>query len=773
MSAAKKKGNETVTYPFIPLRDIVVLPGMVVPIQVNRAKTIRLLEDVEEGSQTLALLTQKDPTIHDPSSEAFYKGGTVVNVLKKIYFPDGSMQVVVQGEMRFSVEKVYVTKDSYMVNLRLIQETKKRATKNTKALVETLSRKFKRVLELVPSLPEEMKVALLNIDDPSRLADFVASALNFSIADKIDLLVENNVTQRLEKLLVLVQHEIEMAELGNRIQNKVQGEITKLQREHYLHEQMKAIREELGAPKDDVAEIEGLRKKIVDLSLNKKIEKELLREVDRLERMPASSSEAGQILSWIESVIELPWNTVSQDNLDLKKVKKVLDEDHSYLNDIKEHILEFLAVRKLKKDSKGSILCLAGPPGVGKTSLGRSIARAMNREFIRISVGGMHDESEIRGHRRTYIGAMPGRVIKELKRAGTRNPVFMLDEVDKMSNDYRGDPSAALLEVLDSEQNTSFQDNYIGFPFDLSEVLFIATVNQVDNLPQALRDRMEVLYLEGYTVREKVDIASKHLLRLSLKENGLKKSDISIPKKVISSLVENYTRESGVRQLDRCLGALCRKAARRKVEKKKLPLKVTENDLEKLLGNAKVSPEHVREQAKAGVVTGMAWTPVGGMILNVESEMIDGNSKPIKITGQLGDVMLESAALADTVVRRRMNGKYDFDKKKFHLHVPAGAISKDGPSAGITMAASLMSLIKAVNVDPGVALSGELTLSGKVLPVGGIKSKVLAAQRAGVHTVILCDANREDIKEIPLDVRKKLRFHYVKTVDQVFKILGC
>jgi ATP-dependent Lon protease len=770
MSAAKRN---SMTLPFLPLRDVVVLPGMVLPVQVNRAKTIRLMDDVEEGPQTLALLTQTDPTQNDPEAEDFFEGGTLVNVLKKIIYPDGSLQVVVQGEMRFKVVEVYPTHEGYMVNIQLLQDKGQRRTKKLKTLVETLSRQFRRILDLVPGLPEEMRVALLNIDDPSRLADFVASALNFPIPDKIDMILEVDVQRRLEKLLVFVQQEIEMAELGHRIQNKVQGEISKLQREHYLHEQMKAIREELGSGGDEAAEIEELRAKVLELKLEESAQKELLRECDRLERMPASSSEGGQIRTWVESVVELPWNEVSKDNLNLKKVKKILDDDHSYLNDIKEHILEFLAVRKLKKDSKGSILCLAGPPGVGKTSLGRSIARAMKREFVRVSVGGLHDESEIRGHRRTYIGAMPGRIIKELKRCGTRNPVFMLDEVDKMGNDYRGDPSAALLEVLDSEQNSSFQDNYIGFPFDLSEVLFIATVNEVGTLPQALRDRMEVLYLDGYTVREKLEIAQKHLLPQALKDNGVKKSELQLSKKVLESLIINHTRESGVRQLDRCLGTLCRKVARRKVERRKLPLKVKITDLEKLLGHAKVAREMVRENAKPGVVTGMAWTPSGGMILNVESVVIDGSSRPIKITGQLGDVMVESANLADTVVRSRMNGRYDFDNKKFHLHVPAGAIPKDGPSAGITMAASLMSLIKGVKVDPTVALSGELTLSGRVLPVGGVKSKVMAAQRAGVQTVILCGENREDVKEIPEDLRKKLKFHYVKNIDQVFKILDC
>ncbi|MBN2001184.1 endopeptidase La [candidate division KSB1 bacterium] len=758
--------------PILPLRDTVVFPNIVTPLVVARSKSVQLINDIISGSRILGLVSQKKANVEDPMAEDVYNFGTAAVILRMLKFPDGSLRILVQGLSRIKIEKVE-TYDPYMIAVVKPVKEKFKDSTELEALKRNVSNQFQRIVSLVPQLPDELQVVIVNTTHPGKLADLISSNLNLSVAERQDILECVDIKIRLKKLTVFVNRELEVLEMGSKIQDKVQSEMGKNQREYFLREQLRAIQKELGMGDERSREIKELYKKIKQAQMPPEAEKEVKREVERLSKMQPGAAEYTVSRTYIDWMIALPWSFSSQDNLDLHIAQDVLDRDHFDLKKVKERIIEYLAVRKLKNDTKGPILCFVGPPGVGKTSLGRSIARAMGRKFARISLGGVHDEAEIRGHRRTYIGALPGRIIQGIKNVGTNNPIFMLDEVDKIGRDFRGDPTSALLEVLDPEQNFSFSDHYLDVPFDLSKVMFITTANVLDTIPSPLRDRMEVLEIPGYIEEEKLQIAIKYLVPRQLQENGLKKKYVRFQKFALLKIIRDYTKEAGVRNLERQIGAVCRKIAKEVASGNVEQKIITGENLSEFLGPVKFYSEIAERTNEPGVATGLAWTPTGGDILFIEATEMTGN-KGLLLTGQLGDVMKESAQAALSYIRTHADdlGLSDnfFHNKDLHIHVPAGAIPKDGPSAGVTIATALLSMLTKRAVKSDIAMTGEITLRGKVLPVGGIKEKVLAAKRSGIKKVILPERNKDDISQIPGDAKKKLKFFYVDNLDQVFDL---
>ncbi|MBC7186713.1 MAG: endopeptidase La [Calditrichaeota bacterium] len=758
--------------PVLPLRDTVVFPFVATPLIVARRPSVQLIDDVLSGDRLLALVAQRKPELEEPKPEDIYTVGTAAIVLKMLKFPDGSLRVLVQGIERVKVLEYTSSEPYYRARIKVVRESYRPSTK-IEALMRNVQIQFQKIVSLVPHLPDELQVVAMNLQDPGRLADLVASNINLSLQEKQEILEHADVERRLERLTVFLTRELEVLELGSKIQSQVQSELGKNQREYFLREQLKAIQQELGIGDERSAEINELRKAIEEAKMPEQAYKEAMRELDRLAKMQPGAAEYTVSRTYIDWLVALPWSVSTQDNLDIEAARRVLDEDHYDLEKVKERILEYLAVRKLKPDSKGPILCFVGPPGVGKTSLGRSIARALGRKFVRMSLGGVRDEAEIRGHRRTYIGALPGRIIQGLKNARANNPVFMLDEVDKIGADFRGDPSSALLEVLDPEQNFSFSDHYLEVPFDLSKVMFITTANVLDTIPPALRDRMEVLELPGYIAEEKLHIAFKYLIPRQIEENGLKPKHITFTRAAVRRIIQEYTREAGVRNLEREIASICRKVAKEVAAHGDTKHIITPDKLQEYLGPAKFYSEVKERTSEPGVATGLAWTPVGGDILFVEATKMRGNNK-LTLTGQLGEVMRESAQAALSYVRSRAAqlgiSEEVFEKYDIHVHVPQGAIPKDGPSAGVTIATSLVSLLTDRPIRSDIAMTGEITLRGKVLPVGGIKEKVLAARRAGIRHIILPRKNEKDLAEIPEELRKEITFYFVDNMDQVLEL---
>ncbi len=756
--------------PVLPLRDTVVFPFVATPLIVARRPSVQLIDDVLSGDRLLALVAQRKPELEEPRPEDIYTVGTAAIVLKMLKFPDGSLRVLVQGIERIKVLEYTSSEPYYRARIKVVRESYRPSTK-IEALMRNVQIQFQKIVSLVPHLPDELQVVAMNLQDPGRLADLVASNINLNLQEKQEILEHADVERRLERLTVFLTRELEVLELGSKIQSQVQSELGKNQREYFLREQLKAIQQELGIGDERSAEINELRKAIEEAKMPEQAYKEAMRELDRLAKMQPGAAEYTVSRTYIDWLVSLPWSISTEDNLDIEAARRVLDEDHYDLEKVKERILEYLAVRKLKPDSKGPILCFVGPPGVGKTSLGRSIARALGRKFVRMSLGGVRDEAEIRGHRRTYIGALPGRIIQGLKNARANNPVFMLDEVDKIGADFRGDPSSALLEVLDPEQNFSFSDHYLEVPFDLSRVMFITTANVLDTIPPALRDRMEVLELPGYIAEEKLHIAFKYLIPRQIQENGLKTKHLTFTRAAVRKIIQEYTREAGVRNLEREIASICRKVAKDVAAHGDSKHIITAEKLADYLGPAKYYSEVKERTSEPGVATGLAWTPVGGDILFVEATKMRGNNK-LTLTGQLGEVMRESAQAALSYVRSRAAqlGIQEDIFEKYDIHVPEGAIPKDGPSAGVTIATSLVSLLTERPIRSDIAMTGEITLRGKVLPVGGIKEKVLAARRAGIRHVILPRKNEKDLAEIPEELRKEITFYFVDTMDQVLEL---
>ena len=763
----------------MPLRNTVLFPQQVIPIYVGREKSLKLIEDLEPDNKYLVVVAQQDGSIEDPKQEDLYSYGTLALVLKVFDMPDNSKSAIVQGVDRVKILK-YQENDAYfLADIERIPEPITTPDVEIEALAKSLKGSFTELIKISPNLNEEHAGMLSNIDRPSRLADRATSLLSVSNSEKQEVLEELDVKKRVENAINLLQREIQRIKLGEEIQTEVQDEISKTQREYYLREQMKTIQKELGEDNQTV-ELDELRAKIADAKMTGDAEKVANKELDRLSRISPQSPEYSVARTYLEWLTDLPWSKSSKDNLNIEAAQKTLDEDHYGLTKVKERVLEYLAVRSLKKkvskndDSvKGPILCFTGPPGVGKTSLGRSIAKSMGREFVRISLGGIRDEAEIRGHRRTYIGALPGRIIQSLKKAKTNNPVFMLDEIDKLGSDFRGDPSSAMLEVLDPEQNHAFSDHYLEVDFDLSKVMFISTANYADNIPIALYDRMEMLDFRGYIDDEKIKIAQKHLIPKQIVENGLTAKQAKFTEDGIKEVVRSYTRESGVRSLEREIANVLRKVAVDIVNKRIKTVSLTNKKVNHYLGIPKFYTDLAERTTKPGVVTGMAWTAAGGDILFIEASKMLGKGN-LTLTGQLGDVMKESATAALTYVRSHtdiLGLKDNFNQKMdIHVHVPAGAIPKDGPSAGVGMFTALVSLLKNKPVASGVAMTGEITLRGNVLPIGGVKEKVTAAHRSGIRTIILPHRNKRDLEEIPDHIKKDLTFHFAKEVMDVIDI---
>ena len=766
-------------YAVMPLRNTVLFPQQVIPIYIGREKSLKLISDIElEKKKYIIVVAQEDGSIEDPNTEDLYSYGTLATVLKVFAMPDNSKSAIVQGIARVKILD-YLSKEPYFKAVAskvnddpIVDELE------IDGITENFRKSFSDLIKVAPNLTEEHTGMLSNIKKANRLVDRAISLMTLSNQEKQEILEEVNIKSRLEKANSIINRETQRIKLGEEIQTEVHDEIAKTQREYYLREQMKAIQKELGEDEGTV-ETKELEERIKAAEMPEASESVAMKELDRLSRIPTQSPEYNVSRTYIEWIVDLPWSKSSEDRVDLEEALKILDHDHYGLGKVKDRIIEYLAVRNLKQKRnpdgsvRGPILCFGGPPGVGKTSLGKSIARAMGREFIRLSLGGVRDEAEIRGHRRTYIGALPGRIIQNIKKAGTNNPVFMLDEVDKLGSDYRGDPSSAMLEVLDPEQNHSFNDHYLELDFDLSKVMFIATANNYGNIPPALRDRMEMLEFSGYIQDEKLQIAKKHLIPKQVKENGLTKSEVSMDNNSIKELISSYTREAGVRQLEREIANVLRKVARDIVEDKEKNIKVTKSKVQDYLGASKFYSDLAERATEPGVVTGLAWTAAGGDILFIESSKMKGKGK-LTLTGQLGDVMKESATAGMTYVRAHANDfgiESNFNEElDLHVHVPAGAIPKDGPSAGVSMITSLVSLITGVPVKSKVAMTGEITLRGNVLPIGGVKEKVTAAHRAGIKEVILPYLNQKDIEDVPENVSKDIKFHFAKEIWDVLKV---
>ena len=774
---AENVKQKTEEYPVMPLRNTVLFPQQVIPIYVGREKSLKLINDLAPKGKHIVVVAQEDGSIEDPRPEDLYSYGTLAVVLKVFDMPDNSKSAIVQGVERVKMLD-YVDDDPYFIaKVTRVKDVEESDIK-LDALVKNLRNTFSELIHVAPNLTEEHSGMLSNIQKPARLADRAISLLTVSNSEKQDILEELDVKARVEKSIAVLAREIQRIKLGEEIQSEVHDEISKTQREYYLREQMKAIKKELGEDEGSV-ELNELEAKVKEVKMSEEAEKVALKELDRLSRIPTQSPEYSVARTYIEWLADLPWSKSSKDTVDIKKAWKILEKDHYGLEKVKERILEYLAVRSLKQKKdpdavvRGPILCFAGPPGVGKTSLGQSIARSMGRDFIRISLGGVRDEAEIRGHRRTYIGALPGRIIQSLKKAGTNNPVFMLDEIDKLGMDFRGDPSSALLEVLDPEQNNTFSDHYLEVNFDLSRVMFIATANYQDPIPPALRDRMEILEFSGYIEDEKLKIAKRHLIPKQIEENGLTKKEVGFDDTSIKELIRSYTREAGVRNLEREIANVLRKVAREQVENKSKKTKLTKKKVLAYLGAPRFYSELAERTTKPGVVTGLAWTAAGGDILFIEASKMKGKGI-LTLTGHLGDVMKESATAALTYIRSHtdiLGLDEDFHKKTdIHVHVPAGAIPKDGPSAGVSMFTAMLSLLTGKPVVDKLAMTGEITLRGNVLPIGGVKEKVTAAHRSGIKTIILPDHNKKDLEDIPDHIKKDLTFHFAHEMMDVIDV---
>ena len=747
--------------PLLPLRNTVLFPGVVLPITVGRDKSIKAVNDAYKGDKLIGVIAQKDSNIEDPSVNDLEKIGTVAKIVKLIKMPDGGTTIIIQGKNRFLVESIFSEDPYFKAKIKKLDEEESPKDEDFNAYVANIKDLAADIVQLSPNIPTEASIILRNIESPAFLIHFVSSNLNTDIKDKQRLLELNQIRQRADLLMQLLQKELQFAELKNKVTTKTRTELDKQQREYFLQQQMKSIKEELGGD-SNLQEIKEMQKKAEAKKWPAAAKEMFKKGVEKLERMHPSTPDFSVVYNHLDLMLDLPWETYTEDFYDLKKAAKTLGNDHYGMHKIKERILEYLAVLKLKGDMKSPILCFVGPPGIGKTSLGRSIANAIGRKYVRLSLGGLHDESEIRGHRKTYIGAMPGRILQSIRKVKSSNPVMILDEIDKVGSDHRGDPSSALLEVLDPEQNHTFYDNYLEGEYDLSKVLFIATANNAQNIQPALRDRLEIIDLSGYAVEEKIEIAKRHLLPKQKDLHGLKTTPFKVSDKVLEKVIQDYTRESGVRELDRQL-----------VSKGKIKSTVTAHDIEKMIGKPKYSNDIYKTANMAGVAVGLAWTYVGGDILFIETSLSDGKGE-LKLTGNLGNVMKESASTALTYLqsnakRYGLDSKL-FEKKNIHIHVPEGAVPKDGPSAGVTMMSAIASALTGKRVKPFLAMTGEITLRGQVLPVGGIKEKVLAAKRAGLKEIILCWQNEKDVLEIEQEFIKGIKFHYVKTMNQVIEL---
>ena len=758
--------------PILPLRGTVAYPDLVMPLIVGRDRSIKLVDEANAGDKMIGIITQKNPDIEDPGIDDLYMIGTVATIMKMVKMVDGSQRIVVQGICRFKLVEFTSTEPHLRAKILPIFEEYQKDIE-IDAMYLNLKNLYKKAVEMAPYLSSELSQIASQMENPGNLVDLIGSTINIGVAEKQEILEKIDLKERLKKVTILLNREVETLELSSRIQSHVKEGIDKTQREYYLREQLKAIQKELGETDDKMSEMEEIRKKILEARMPPDVQKIAEKELDRLSKMSNMSAEYTVSRTYLDWLTEIPWLQATEDNLNIQDASKILDEDHYDLTKVKKRILEYLAVRKLKADMKGPILCFAGPPGVGKTSLGKSIARALGRKFMRISLGGIRDEAEIRGHRRTYVGALPGRIIQGVKKAGSNNPVFMLDEVDKIGMDFRGDPSSALLEVLDPEQNFSFSDHYLEVPFDLSKVMFIATANMLDPIPPALKDRMEVLELPGYTEEEKLMIAKQFLIPKERNEHGLTEDLIEFQDDALKVVIKSYTKESGVRNLEREIATICRAVARDVAEGTTEKKIITSDSIHGYLGPIKFFSEVAERVKYSGVATGLAWTPTGGDILFIESTKMRGKGN-LTLTGQLGDVMKESAQAALSYIRGKaadFNITEDFfEKNDLHVHVPQGAIPKDGPSAGVTMLVSLVSLLTDRHVRNDVAMTGEITLRGLVLPVGGIKEKVLAAKRAGIKSVILPKLNEKDLEEVPESIKENMEFKFIERMDEAVSI---
>jgi ATP-dependent Lon protease len=761
------------TLPILPLRNTVLFPGVVIPITAGRDKSIKLIQDANNGSKIVGVVSQKSEEVENPSAKDINSLGVVARILRVLKMPDGNTTVIIQGKKRFEIDEV-VTEDPYLTaTIKEVPEGRpEKENEEFSTIVDSIKELALKIIKQSPNIPSEASFAISNIESPSFLINFVSSNLNLFVADKQKLLATNDLRERALATLKFMNVEQQKLELKNDIQSKVQSDMSQQQREYFLHQQMKTIQEELGGVSHE-DEIEEMKQRAKKKSWGEDVGKHFKKEISKLQRMNPQVSEYSIQRNYLDLFLDLPWNEFSKDKFDLKRAMKILDRDHYGLEDVKKRIIEYLAVLKLRNDMKSPILCLYGPPGVGKTSLGKSVAEALGREYVRVSLGGLRDEAEIRGHRKTYIGAMPGRIIQSLKKAGTSNPVFVLDEIDKIGKGNQGDPSSALLEVLDPEQNSEFHDNFLEMGFDLSKVMFIATCNSLNTIQPALRDRMEIINVTGYTIEEKVEIGKKHLLPKQLEEHGLTKEHLKISKPQLEKIVEGYTRESGVRSLEKQIAKMVRYAAKNIAMEEDYSIKITNDDVIDVLGSPKLERDKYENNDVAGVVTGLAWTRVGGDILFIESILSKGKGN-LNITGNLGKVMKESATIAMEYIKAHAEEfgiiPTIFEKYNVHIHVPEGATPKDGPSAGITMLTSLVSLFTQRKVKKSVAMTGEITLRGKVLPVGGIKEKILAAKRARIKEIVLCEDNRRDINEIKEEYLKGLTFHYVTDMSQVLDV---
>jgi ATP-dependent Lon protease len=767
---AEEKTKTVRTMVLLPLRGVLVFPYMIIHLDVGREKSINALEQVMMQDRMIMLATQKDAQNDKPQPGDIYESGTVAEIKQLMKLPGGTMRVLVEGLHRAKVTRFVREEPYFEVEVQEFKDVMIRKTPELAAQSRMLAHQFEQWGKLSKKVPPETIASVMLVEDPDRLTDMILGHMPLKLEDKQELLAAVDIRQRLDLLTEIIGREMEILEIEKKISGRVRKQMEKTQKEYFLREQMKAIQQELGEKDDRASEVEEYRQKMRDQDLPKEVSERVAKEIDRLEKMSPMSAESGVIRTYLDWLLGLPWSTLTTDRLDIDIAEKIMEEDHYGLEKVKERILEYLSVRKLAETMKGPILCLVGPPGVGKTSLARSIARSMERKFVRVSLGGVRDEAEIRGHRRTYVGALPGRIIQGMKTVGSKNPVFLLDEIDKMSSDFRGDPGAALLEVLDPEQNNTFSDHYIELPFDLSRVLWVVTANAVHNIPRPLLDRMEMIPISGYTQEEKIQIAKKFLIPKQQKDHGLSGRHIAFPEDGIEKLIRNYTREAGVRNLERGIATLCRKVARQIVQKKKKSVRMTPNNVETFLGPIKYHWNEAERNSQIGVATGLAWTEAGGDVLPVEVTTMKGKGS-LTLTGQLGDVMKESAQAGLSYIRSRatdlgLEGEF-YEKLDIHVHLPEGAIPKDGPSAGITMVTAMISALTGIKVRNDLAMSGEITLRGRVLPVGGIKEKVLAAHRAGIKTLLLSKENKRDYVEIPENVRNNLEFIWVEHMDEV------
>ncbi len=770
MSEARKVVKKQ-ELPLLPLRGLTVFPYMILHFDVGRVKSIKALEEAMINNQLIFLVTQRDAKNDSPNADDIYKIGTISKVKQLLKLPGDTIRVLVEGISRAEISEFTQTEPFFMAE---VVEKIYVDDEDSKVEVEALKRRvistFEEYSKFNNKISPETVLSIMSVDDADQLSDIITSNLTLKVEQKQEILNEFQPKVRLERLLEIIVKEIDIMQIEKDINIKVRKQMDKMQKEYYLREQLKAIQNELGDKEGITGEVEEYKRKLKEGNFNEEIEKKVLKELDRLLKMPSGSAEGSVIRTYLDWIFDLPWNKKTDEIIDLDRAEAILDEDHYGLEKVKERIIEYLAIRKLKNDLKGPILCLVGPPGVGKTSIAKSIARALNRNYVRMSLGGVRDEAEIRGHRRTYVGAMPGRIIAALKQAESKNPLVLLDEIDKMSNDFRGDPASAMLEVLDGEQNFAFRDHYMELPFDLSDVLFLTTANSLDTIPRPLLDRMEVISLTSYTEEEKVNISTKYLFPKQIEAHGLKRESVKVDEHAVRDIINCYTREAGVRNLERQIATVCRKVAKKLVSSKQQSIKITPSNLEKFLGTKKFRYDKANEKDEIGIATGLAWTPVGGDTLSIEVNLMEGNGK-LELTGQLGDVMKESARAAMSFIRSKaeqyMIEKDFYNKYDIHIHVPEGAIPKDGPSAGITLATAMVSALTGIPVKRNVAMTGEITLRGRVLPIGGLKEKVLAAHRAGIDTIIIPLDNKKDLEDIPENVRKKIKFVIAEGMDTV------